>query len=144
LKKSPSPTSAVKPLPGTLSPTTEALPPQTLTTKYSEENEMSRSLQSNNEQHIDEPDCDEFGKLGTLVFKLRYLVDRNALVVSIVRCRGLPSKIQANGALLASTDSSNVGQLQTNGKTQTASAMDPYIKLQLLPEKQHKVKTRYV
>lgn len=144
LKKSPSPTSAVKPLPGTLSPTTESMPPQTLTTKYSEENEMSRSLTSNNEHHIDEHDCEEFGKLGTLVFKLRYLVDRNALVVSIVRCRGLPSKIQANGTLLTSTDSSNVGQLQSNGKTQTASAMDPYIKLQLLPEKQHKVKTRYV
>lgn len=139
LKKSPSPTSAVKPLPGTLSPTSEALP-QTLTTKYSEENEMSRSL-NNDQQNMDEHDCEEFGKLGTLVFKLRYLVDRNALVVSIVRCRGLPSRIQSNGTVVQ--DTGNVGQLQSNGKTQSASAMDPYIKLQLLPEKQHKVKTRY-
>lgn len=101
---------------------------------------MSRSY--NSEQHTDEPDCEEFGKLGTLVFKLRFLVDRNALVVSIVRCRALPSRIQSNGTLVSSTDSGNVGQLQSNGKPQPASAMDPYIKLQLLPEKQHKVKTR--
>lgn len=148
LKKSPSPTSAIKPLPGTLSPTTEALPPQTTTTKYSEENEMSRSLaavQNEYQTSEHEPSVDdEFGKLGALVFKLRYLVDRNALVVSVVRCRGLPSRIQSNGALMSSTEAGNVGQLQTNGKTQTASALDPYVKLQILPEKQHKVKTRWV
>lgn len=144
LKKSPSPTSAIKPLPGTLSPTTETLPPQTTTTKYSEENEMSRSLTTvHNEYQTSEQEAgqDEFGKLGSLVFKLRYLVDRNALVVSVVRCRGLPSRIQSNGAV---TESGNVGQLQSNGKTQTASALDPYVKLQILPEKQHKVKTRVV
>lgn len=149
LKKSPSPTSAIKPLPGTLSPTTEALPPQTTTTKYSEENEMSRSLTAvHNEYQTSEQETaihdDEFGKLGALVFKLRYLVDRNALVVSVVRCRGLPSRIQSNGAAAITEAAGNVGQLQTNGKTQTASALDPYVKLQILPEKQHKVKTRWV
>lgn len=53
---------------------------------------------------------------------------RNALVVSVIRCRGLPYK--------------NISDLPngTNGKTQTAT--DPYVKLQLLPDKQNKVKTR--
>lgn len=32
---------------------------------------------------------EDTGKLGTLVFKLRYLTERNALTVSVVRCRGL-------------------------------------------------------
>lgn len=143
LKKTPSPTS-IKPLPGVQSPTTDPLPPQTTTTKYSAENEISKSLVGSCELKSpdqDQADNGEYGKLGTLVFKLRYLVDRNALVVSVVRCRGLPSR-NMNGSLLSSTDSANIGQLQTNGKTQTATATDPYVKLQLLPEKQHKVKTR--
>jgi synaptotagmin-4 len=139
LKKSPSPTTATKPLPGTLSPN-DALPPQTTMTKYSEENEMSLglSMMSNSVTSECEQQCnDEFGKLGSLVFKLRYLIDRNALVVSIVRCKGLPSRISNGSALITE----NVGQLQSNGKT-TSSALDPYVKLQILPEKQHKVKTR--
>lgn len=76
-------------------------------------------------------DTQEYGKLGSLIFKLRYLTDRNALVVSVVRCRGLPYKNVLE-------DLPN----GTNGKNQTAT--DPYVKLQLLPDKQHKVKTRYV
>ncbi|KAJ8943567.1 hypothetical protein NQ318_008270 [Aromia moschata] len=56
--------------------------------------------------------------LGQLVFKLRYKHDKNALIVSVVRCRDLPAK------------DPNVG------------SSDPYVKLQLLPDKQHKVKTR--
>lgn len=56
--------------------------------------------------------------LGQLVFKLRYKTDKNALIVSVVRCRDLPAK------------DPNVG------------SSDPYVKLQLLPDKQHKVKTR--
>lgn len=72
----------------------------------------------------------EYGKLGSLVFKLRFLTERNALVVSVVRCRGLPGKPNANAEIPAGA----------NGKVQNAT--DPYVKLQLLPEKQHKVKTR--
>lgn len=79
--------------------------------------------------HADETDS---GKLGTLVFKLRYLTDRSALVVTVVRCRGLPGRAAI---------SSN-GQTGENGASHTQSATDPYVKLQLLPEKQHKVKTR--
>nr|CAH7728323.1 unnamed protein product [Callosobruchus chinensis] len=56
--------------------------------------------------------------LGQLVFKLRYKTDKNALIVSVVRCRDLPAK------------DTNLG------------SSDPYVKLQLLPDKQHKVKTR--
>lgn len=124
------------------SPTSDPLPPQTTTTKYSAENEITKSivgeLKSPDQDQVDDG---EYGKLGTLVFKLRYLLDRNALVVSVVRCRGLPSR-NMNGSLLASADAANIGQLQANGKTQTATATDPYVKLQLLPDKQHKVKTR--
>lgn len=143
LKKSPSPTT-IKPLPGVQSPTTDPLPPQTTTTKYSSESENSKSIIASSDLKSpdqEQVDCGEYGKLGTLVFKLRYLVDRSALVVSVVRCRGLPSR-NMNGSLIASTDAANIGQLQTNGKTQTATATDPYVKLQLLPDKQHKVKTR--
>lgn len=142
LKKSPSPTT-IKPLPG-VQPSTDPMPPQTTTTKYSAESEMSKSIVSNNDLKTpdqDHVDNGEYGKLGTLVFKLRYLIDRNALVVSVVRCRGLPSR-NMNGSLISSTDSANIGQLQANGKTQAATATDPYVKLQLLPDKQHKVKTR--
>lgn len=57
-------------------------------------------------------------RLGKLHFKLRYNFDKNALVVTIVKCTGLPAKDPA------------------------LTSSDPYVKLQLLPEKQHKVKTR--
>lgn len=58
------------------------------------------------------------GKLGQIVFKLRYKQDKNILIVSVVKCRDLPAK------------DPNLG------------SSDPYVKLQLLPDKQHKVKTR--
>lgn len=131
LKKSPSPT-ATKPLPGSLLSPVQSV-------KYSEENEVPKNVTIttdidgyNGDTTITTENGVENGKLGALVFKLRYLADRNALVVSVVRCRGLPEKqsITRNGD----------GGL--NGKVQAAT--DPYVKLQLLPEKQHKVKTRYM
>lgn len=132
LKKSPSPT-ATKPLPGSLLSPVQSV-------KYSEENEVPKNATITTD--VDGYNCDtkiiengiENGKLGSLVFKLRYLADRNALVVSVVRCRGLPEKqnITRNGDATGGM----------NGKVQTAT--DPYVKLQLLPEKQHKVKTRCV
>lgn len=153
LKKSPSPTSVSKPLPGSLSPTSDhqngskCLSTTTTATsniknqpiiappKYSEENEIQTKIigpmeTSTISNGSDGCDTQEYGKLGSLIFKLRYLTDRNALVVSVVRCRGLPYKNVIE-------DLTN----GTNGKTQTAT--DPYVKLQLLPDKQHKVKTRY-
>ncbi|XP_063990811.1 synaptotagmin-4 [Diachasmimorpha longicaudata] len=56
--------------------------------------------------------------LGQLVFKLRYQADQNALVVTVVKCKGLPERGMQN------------------------STSDPYVKLQLLPDKQDRVKTR--
>lgn len=56
--------------------------------------------------------------LGQLVFKLRYRSEQNALAVTVVKCKGLPARGQQN------------------------ATSDPYVKLQLLPDKQHHVKTR--
>ncbi|RXG71593.1 Synaptotagmin-11 [Armadillidium vulgare] len=58
------------------------------------------------------------GKLGKLHFKLRYNAEKSALIVTVVRCTDLPAKDPPLGSC------------------------DPYVKLQLLPEKQHKAKTR--
>ncbi|KAH8360273.1 hypothetical protein KR093_011835, partial [Drosophila rubida] len=77
---------------------------------------------------------DQYGKLGTIYFKLRYLAERNALMVSIIRCRGLPCKGGVSGT----------GDIPTGMNGRTQAATDPYVKLQLLPDKQHKVKTRVV
>ncbi|XP_026464140.1 synaptotagmin-11 [Ctenocephalides felis] len=84
----------------------------------------------------------EHGKLGTLVFKLRYLAERSALVVSVVRCRGLPAR---NNPLPGPPVVSLAVQTNNNGKNNGSGPnTDPYVKLQLLPDKQHKVKTRVV
>lgn len=154
LKKSPSPT-GIKPPPGghlpAQSPTEQSCIPTnptatitTTTTKYSEENELTPK-----KSHLEpkSPDGDtldgndnetEYGKLGSIVFKLRYLADRNALVVSVVRCRGLPGK---NSNSSNGSDPS-VGPLCNGNGNIKQTATDPYVKLQLLPDKQHKVKTR--
>lgn len=136
LKKSPSPT-APKPPPSE----TPLTPPEHTVAKYTEENEMTPKstfdgaktpeIESPIENGIDGVDGDN-GKLGTLVFKLRFLSEKSALVVSVVRCRGLPGR---NTPVTSSDIPPG-----TNGKIQNAT--DPYVKLQLLPEKQHKVKTR--
>lgn len=57
-------------------------------------------------------------KLGQLYFKVRHIVEKSTLNITVVRCQGLPAR------------DSNVG------------SSDPYVKLQLLPDKHHKVKTR--
>jgi len=55
--------------------------------------------------------------LGKLHFKLKYSYEKRALWVVVIRCADLP----------APKDGSHHG------------SMDPYVKMQLLPEKQHKV-----
>ncbi|XP_052869260.1 synaptotagmin-4 isoform X1 [Anopheles cruzii] len=156
LKKSPSPTS-IKPLPGhlpaqspteqptVLTTTTTVVPP----TKYTEENEL---IPKNAQLEPKSPDVSELGestgehgeiengKLGTIVFKLRYLADRSALVVSVVRCRGLPGK--NHNSMTADLSALSTGSLCNGSANGKQTATDPYVKLQLLPEKQHKVKTR--
>lgn len=67
------------------------------------------------EKHEDEL---KIQKLGSLYFSVVYDRQKTALLVSIVRASELPAK-----------------------DTNTGSS-DPYVKLQLLPEKRHKVKTR--
>ncbi|XP_074602491.1 synaptotagmin-4-like [Brevipalpus obovatus] len=57
-------------------------------------------------------------KLGQLYFKLKYNYEKQALCVIIEKCSGLCSERDGNQEL------------------------DPYVKLQLIPSKQHKVKTR--
>lgn len=134
--------------------------------------EASLSSAASGQQH-------EYGKLGSIVFKLHYLTERAALVVSVVRCRGLPGKsvpqiqqeqpaqqLQAqqqqqsqqsqstsqnnNKARMMTLTVNGNGTCNVTNKGATASASagshatDPYVKLQLLPDKQHKVKTRVV
>ncbi|KAG5888991.1 hypothetical protein JTB14_013296 [Gonioctena quinquepunctata] len=141
LKKSPSPTGPLKTPPGmstphTPSPTGSVIGPlesgvinnSQLESKsglepvvkavYSAESEKNHQPTKEeieaNEKNIQQ----NASYLGQLVFKLRYKNDKNALIVSVVRCRDLPAK------------DTNLG------------SSDPYVKLQLLPDKQHKVKTR--
>ncbi|CAH1962680.1 unnamed protein product [Acanthoscelides obtectus] len=142
LKKSPSPTGTGKTPPGmsaphTPSPTSGSVGPlesgvvsgnqspdgkpvDTVVAKdaYNTENEKNhyptKEEMETNEKNLQQ----NAAYLGQLVFKLRYKTDKNALIVSVVRCRDLPAK------------DTNLG------------SSDPYVKLQLLPDKQHKVKTR--
>lgn len=111
----------------TQKPVSDAIPSQT---KYENENELAKNTS------LKSPDCErtvtqDFGKLGTLVFKLRYLNERKALIVSISKIRSLVRNISSTG------ESMNSDQFQ-----KSLVALDPYVKLQLLPDKQHKVKTR--
>ncbi|XP_060804457.1 synaptotagmin-4 [Amyelois transitella] len=126
LRKSPSPTA---PAPPSASPPQPQPPPQNpgsghnsphSPTAPAEPAPLSKELADANATEKvkpTEPDTND-GRLGDLHFKLRYENERNALVVSVVSCQGLPGREPAGP--------------------------DPYVKLQLLPDKQHKVKTRVV
>ncbi|XP_067120277.1 synaptotagmin-4-like [Centruroides vittatus] len=69
----------------------------------------------NKEKDVEE---EKVKKLGKLHFRLKYTAEKYSLLVTIVRCTDIPPK------------------------DPNAGTSDPYVKLQLLPEKQHKVKTR--
>ncbi|XP_012255952.2 synaptotagmin-4 isoform X2 [Athalia rosae] len=144
LKKSPSPTGPAKSPPGsggnTPSPTgsqpsqqtnnqsSQARSPQGASTPAQTppgeitltiENERDKAELENNEKadngnvnQDSNKDC-----LGQLEFRLRYRSEQNALVVTVVKCKELPAR-------------------------GTNSTSDPYVKLQLLPDKQQRVKTR--
>lgn len=105
---------------------------------------MQDSMVSN--MSVSEMNMEQYGKLGSIFFKLRYLAERNALMVSIIRCRGLPCKSGSGGGNSASNSSNGNknGDIPAGMNGRTQSATDPYVKLQLLPDKQHKVKTRVV
>ncbi|KAL0270726.1 UNVERIFIED_CONTAM: hypothetical protein PYX00_008032 [Menopon gallinae] len=139
LKKSPSPTGGKTPPGGIgsasasptnpeqkspiadLSPTSDVQKSTVIvanTTTYQVENERPNSTTPSKEELESNEKNACAGRLGQIVFKLRYKNDKNALIVSVVKCKDLPAK-----------DSNT-------------SSSDPYVKLQLLPDKQHKVKTR--
>ncbi|XP_063368287.1 synaptotagmin-4 [Cydia amplana] len=127
LRKSPSPTAPTAP--SATSPPNAPIPPQIPssggnsphTPTAPEPAPLSKELADANatEKPNKPADSDNSeGRLGDLHFKLRYENEKNALVVSVVSCQGLPGREPAGP--------------------------DPYVKLQLLPDKQHKVKTRVV
>ncbi|GLV44143.1 Synaptotagmin 4 [Carabus blaptoides fortunei] len=148
LKKSPSPTGSSKSPPGISGPVTpsptssQGITPQQETQEhrpesqnqsgeardtYTTENEVSapqtpnpskEELETNEKNLAHTVQQENPLYLGQLVFKLRYKQDKNALVVSVVKCKDLPAKDPKLGS------------------------SDPYVKLQLLPDKQDKVKTR--
>ncbi|CAH0687897.1 unnamed protein product [Spodoptera exigua] len=131
LRKSPSPTAPAPPAssPPQPTPQTPAANPATTPTggnspqsplAPTEPAPLSKELADANateKTKTAEPESND-GRLGDLHFKLRYETEKNALVVSVVSCQGLPGREPAGP--------------------------DPYVKLQLLPDKQHKVKTRVV
>ncbi|GBP06795.1 Synaptotagmin-11 [Eumeta japonica] len=134
LRKSPSPTAAAPappappapappapaatPLANNHAPGSGGLSPQS--PRAAEPAPLSKELAdaAATEKTTTPPDPENEGKLGDLHFKLRYENEKSALVVSVVSCQELPGREPAGP--------------------------DPYVKLQLLPDKQHKVKTRVV
>ena len=145
LKKSPSPTGPAKSPPGTgaqtpsptgsqssqhsnnptsqpRTPSGNGTPVQTplgevTLTLENEKDKAELETSEKSERGLHANDNNKDG-LGQLVFKLRYQADQNALAVTVVKCKGLPARGQQNGT------------------------SDPYVKLQLFPDKQHRVKTR--
>jgi len=133
LKKSPSPTGNKSP-PGTdpyvrrggspnnigeevtLSPTEDYLQRKAIITSphklNKKETETNETVDGNFSENEDG------ANLGKLFFTVKYSFEKNALIVTVNKCTNLPAKDSAN------------------------NTSDPYVKLQLLPEKQHKVKTR--
>lgn len=134
LKKSPSPTGAKSP-PGleagdggglgegiTLSPVNEYLQRKALITTVQQTNNNDEQGENEREEEEEEGgdllEGNEERKLGRLFFTIKYSFEKNALIVTVNKCTNLPAKDAQN------------------------KSSDPYVKLQLLPEKQHKVKTR--
>merc|ERR1712241_1132652 len=124
LKKSPSPT-GIKSPPGcclepnnetSLSPCEEIINGRPLISPSPQlprkDNEVDGNPELSYSENEDGP------RLGKLFFTIKYSFEKTALVVTVNKCTNLPAKDSAN------------------------NTSDPYVKLQLLPEKQHKVKTR--
>jgi len=122
LKKSPSPTGAKSP-PGcepnnetSLSPCEEFINRRPLISASPQLQRKDNEVDDNPELSFSENE--DGPRLGKLFFTIKYSFEKTALIVTVNKCSNLPAKDSAN------------------------NTSDPYVKLQLLPEKQHKVKTR--
>ncbi|XP_053200437.1 synaptotagmin-11-like [Panonychus citri] len=84
------------------------------------QNQILETNKSNQDYSTDNQvnHLDEMKQLGKLHFKLKYNYEKQALCIVIGKATGLPIK------------------------ENNLNDYDPYVKLQLLPDKQHKVKTR--
>uniref|UniRef100_T1JDZ3 C2 domain-containing protein n=1 Tax=Strigamia maritima TaxID=126957 RepID=T1JDZ3_STRMM len=126
LKKSPSPTGSKSPPTDTPSNSKEPFSDQQQKKGDPElkENEhvvkffleKEKEEVSKEEEDREKSDFEKSISLGRLYFRLKFLADKSALTITIERCSHLPSR--------------------------ELTSSDPYVKLQLLPDKQHKVKTR--
>jgi hypothetical protein len=130
LKKSPSPTGQKTPPGGNDKPTERKYSGRcpnidgskevTILMEGREDNEIKKEenkrFESDNKEN--EIKGENESALGKLHLKLKYNYEKRALCVTIIKCSDLPHKDPNFGS------------------------SDPYVKLQLLPEKQHKVKTR--
>lgn len=72
-------------------------------------------------------DVNKQPNLGQLDFKIKYNYAKRALCVVVLRCTNLPASKDAKNSVDAGHGTASI---------------DPYVKLQVLPEKQHKAKTR--
>merc|ERR1712172_120920 len=117
LKKSPSPTEN-KTLPGALS--SDPGRGDELTLSLVEEARRIVEHQKSVDKCDAKIEENYAEKKPRIFFTVKYSFEKTALIVTINKCSNLPAK-----------DSTN-------------KTSDPYVKLQLLPEKQHKVKTRVV
>ncbi|XP_067145224.1 synaptotagmin-4-like [Centruroides vittatus] len=85
------------------------------TAAFPENDKEQKEEKDNRETEREE---NEKNKLGKLHFELKYDAEKSSLLVTICKCTDLPPK------------------------DRSAGTCDPYVKLQLLPEKQYRVKTR--
>ena len=107
--------------------------------------------------NIDQTDyCNgDDGQLGTLHCTAKYDFDKSALVVTVNRCKNLPAKdasAKSRYVFQSCKRKDNFRFVALHLKKSfpmhlwSSSVLfhfsDPYVKLQLLPDKQHKVKTR--
>ena len=71
---------------------------------------------------VDEKENNRPASFGSLHFSVKYNFEKNALTVTVQRCESLISRTVGGGT--------------------ARKSIDPYVKLQLLPEKVHRAKTR--
>ncbi|XP_070543187.1 synaptotagmin-11-like [Ptychodera flava] len=99
------------------SSTSSSIEPHTINTQWYIENESEKKSEDSKQAWL-KGENEESAQLGNLFFSVEYDFDKNAFMVTLHSATDLPVK------------------------DPTTNSSDPYIKLCLLPEKKHKVKTR--